>query len=130
MLIRTHCVTFLSSVSFIKYTVILTLRLRFIIIVLTLETISTSLCASVHHYVPVLSVFGHVRCNFIFVLHIFPGVVDPSPSRPPPLLLFPCTTMSTIFSMCLYQFNLFSRIAIGYALASLCTIMVYIYRVE
>ena len=41
---------------------------------------------------PVLSVFSHVSCQFIFV-HIFPGVVDPSPSRPP-LLLFPGTTMS------------------------------------
>ena len=49
-----------------------------------LETISTSLWASLHHF-PVLSVFSHVSCRFIFV-HIFPVVVDPSQSRPPPSL--------------------------------------------
>ena len=47
-----------------------------------LETISTSLWASLHHRFPVLSVFSHVSCQFIF-FHILPGVVDPSLSRPP-----------------------------------------------
>ena len=59
------------------------------------ETISTSLWASLHHRFPVLSVFSHVCCHFIFC-HIFPGLVNPSPSRPP-LLLFSGTTMSIIF---------------------------------
>ena len=54
-----------------------------------LETISTSLWAGLHHHFPVMSVFSHVRCHFIF-FHVFPGVVEPSPSRPPRrLLLFP-----------------------------------------
>ena len=48
-----------------------------------LETISTSLWASLHHHFPILSVFSHVRCHFRF-FHIFLGVVDSSPSRPPP----------------------------------------------
>ena len=46
-----------------------------------LETISTSLWASIHHHFPVLSVFSHVSCQFVFV-HIFSVVVDSSPSRP------------------------------------------------
>ena len=60
-----------------------------------LETISTSLWASLYHHLPVLSVFSHVSCQFVFV-HIFSVIVNPSPSRPP-LLLFPGTTMSIIF---------------------------------
>ena len=48
-----------------------------------LETISTSLWVSVHINCPVLSVFSNVSCHFIFV-HIFPDVVEPSTSRPPP----------------------------------------------
>ena len=53
-----------------------------------LETISKSLWARLHHHFPVLSVFSHVSCQFIFV-HIFPVVVDPSPSRPPPASSLP-----------------------------------------
>ena len=48
-----------------------------------LETISTSLWASLYHHLPVLSVFSHVSCQFVFA-HIFSVVVDPSTSRPPP----------------------------------------------
>ena len=48
-----------------------------------LETISTSVWTSLYHHLPVLSVFSHVSCQFVFA-HIFPVVVDPSPSRPPP----------------------------------------------
>ena len=47
------------------------------------QTISTSLWASLRHNFPVLSVFSNVSCHFIF-FHIFPGVVNPSPSRSPP----------------------------------------------
>ena len=54
------------------------------------ETISTSLRASLYHHIPVLSVFSHVSC------HIFSVVVRPSQSRSPPLL-FPGTTTSIIF---------------------------------
>ena len=31
-----------------------------------LETISTSLWARLHHHLPVLSVFSHVSCQFVF----------------------------------------------------------------
>ena len=48
-----------------------------------LETISTSLWASLYHHLPVLSVFSHVSCQFVFA-HIFSVVVDPSPFRPSP----------------------------------------------
>ena len=83
-------------------------------IVSPLETISTSLWASLHHHFPLLSVFRHISCQFI-LLHILLGVVNPSPSRPP-LLLFPGTTMPIIFLeilsslllMCPYQFLSFS----------------------
>ena len=46
------------------------------------ETISTCLWARLHHHLPVLSVFSYVSCHLNFV-HIFPDVVDPSPSRLP-----------------------------------------------
>ena len=92
-----------------------------------LETISTSLWASLYHHLPVLSVFSHVNCQFVFA-HIFSVVVDPSPSRPP-LLLFPGTTMSIIcldklsFSLlviCPYRFNRFClrNVDIWHTLAS------------
>ena len=48
-----------------------------------LETISISLWASLHHHFPVLSVFSHVSCQFVFS-HIFSVVVSPSQSRSPP----------------------------------------------
>ena len=48
-----------------------------------LETISTSLLASLYHNLPVLSVFSHVSCQFVFS-HIFSGVVRPSQTRSPP----------------------------------------------
>ena len=79
-----------------------------------LETISTSLWASLHHRFPILSVFSYVCCQFVF-FHILPGVVNPSQSRPP-LPLFPGTTMSIIclerlsYSLilgCPYHFSLF-----------------------
>ena len=44
---------------------------------------STSLWARFHHHFPVLSVFGHVSCQFILfiiIIIIFPNVVDQSPS--------------------------------------------------
>ena len=44
-----------------------------------LENISTFSWASLHHHFRVVSVF----CHLIFV-HILPGVVEPSLSRPPP----------------------------------------------
>ena len=44
------------------------------------ETISTYLWASLYHHLPVLSVFSHVSCQFVFA-HIFSVVVDPSLSR-------------------------------------------------
>ena len=47
-----------------------------------LETISTYLWASLYHHLPVLSVFSHVSCQFVFA-HTFSVVVDPSVSRPP-----------------------------------------------
>ena len=65
--------------------------------------ISTSLWASLHHYFTVLSVFSHVSSQLIFV-HIFPGVVNPSPSMPPP---------SSLLLMCPYQFNLFCLRNVG-----------------
>ena len=42
-----------------------------------LETISTSSWASLHHHFPVLSVFSHVSCQFVFS-HVFSVVVCPS----------------------------------------------------
>ena len=47
------------------------------------DTISTFLCTSLQRHVPILSVFSHVSCHFMFV-HIFPGVVESPPSRPAP----------------------------------------------
>ena len=46
-----------------------------------------SLCASLRHNFPILSVFSHVNCRFIF-FHICMGVVDPSPFRPQPFCCF------------------------------------------
>ena len=77
-----------------------------------LETISTLLWASPYHHSPVLSVFNRLSHFF----HIFPCVVEPSPSRPPHIL-FHATNMSIIFLerfssslllRCPYQFHLFS----------------------
>ena len=48
-----------------------------------LETISTSLWASLHHHFPVLSIFTLVTYQFIFA-HILLHGVAPSPSNPPP----------------------------------------------
>ena len=48
-----------------------------------LETISTSLWASLYHHLTVLSVFSHVSCQFVFG-HIFSVVVGRSQSRSPP----------------------------------------------
>ena len=42
-----------------------------------LEAISSSLWTSLHHHVPVLSVFRHVRGNFMYC-HVFPGITEPS----------------------------------------------------
>ena len=47
-----------------------------------LETISTSLWASLRHQFPVLSVFSHVSCHFIF--SYLPICCRPSPCRPLP----------------------------------------------
>ena len=61
-----------------------------------IETISTSLWASLYHHIPVLSVFSYVSCQFVFG-HIFSVVVDPSHGLGRPLLLFPVTSMSITF---------------------------------
>ena len=47
-----------------------------------LETISTSSWASLYHHLPVLSMFSHFSCQFVFS-HIFSVVVCPSQSRSP-----------------------------------------------
>ena len=94
-----------------------------------LETISTSSWASLHHHFPVLSVFSHVSCQFVFS-HIFSVVVCPSQSRSP-LLLFPVTSMSITFLdrlsaylllTCPYQCNRFClrNVDIWHTLASSC----------
>ena len=62
--------------------IMFTLR-SFLTFLSPLETISTSLWASLYHHLPVLSVVSHVSCQFVFS-HVFSVVVDPSPSRLPP----------------------------------------------
>ena len=98
-----------------------------------LETISTSLWASLYHHLPVLSVFSHVSCQFVFA-HILSVVVNPSPSRPPPSSLPRYMTMSIIFLdlklssslllICPYKFNRFClrNVDIWHTLASSCMI--------
>ena len=77
-----------------------------------LETISTSLWASLYHHIPVLSVFSHVSCQFVSA-QIFSVVVDPSPSRTPP---------SSLLLICPYRFNRFClrNVGIWHTLASSC----------
>ena len=76
-----------------------------------LETISTSLWASLHHHLPVPSVFSHVSYHFIFFISFSRRL-----RLGRPLILFPGTTVSIIFlerlsssllMMCPYQFNRF-----------------------
>ena len=98
-----------------------------------LETISSSLWASLYHHLPVLSVFSHVSCQFVFG-HIFSVIVCPSQSRWP-LLLFSGTTMPIIFldrlssSVLLtcppYQCNRFclKNVDIWHTLASSCIVL-------
>ena len=76
-----HYTGHLSVVVFIDWMLIFGHHRDKIFFFSPLETISTSLWASLYHHLPVLSVFSHVSCQFIFV-HIFPVVVDPSPSNP------------------------------------------------
>ena len=96
-----------------------------------LETISTYLWASLYHHLPVLSVFSHVSCQFVFA-HIFSVVVDPSPSRPPPSSLprydhfhnFLDKLSSSLLLICPYKFNRFClrNVDIWHTLASSCVI--------
>ena len=94
-----------------------------------LETISTSLWASLYHHLPVLSAFCHVSCQFVFVHTLLS--IHPRLCRP--LLLFPGTTMSTIFLdtlssslllICPYKFNrsCLRNVDIWHTLVSSCII--------
>ena len=96
-----------------------------------LETIPTSLWASLHHHFPVLSVFSHVSCQFIFFISSRVLSIHIRLGRP--LILFPGTTMSIIFIerlssslllMCPYQFNIFClrNVDIWHTLAHSCMI--------
>ena len=91
-----------------------------------LETISNTLWASLYHHLPVLYVFSHVSCQFVFAhilsIHLRVGR---------PLLLFPGATMSIIFLdklssslllICPYRFNRFClrNVDIWHTLASSC----------
>ncbi len=115
---------FLSLLTIILYSIFLNFSP-----LTPLETIATSLWASLYHHLPVLSVFSHVSCQFVFA-HIFSVVVDLSPSRPP-LLLFPGTSMSIIvldklssslLLICTYKYNRFClrNVDIWHTLASSC----------
>ena len=96
-----------------------------------LETISTSLWASLYHHLPVLFVFSHVSCQFVFG-HIFSVVVDPSLPRSPPssllrydnVLHFLARLSSSLLLTCPYQCNLFClrNVDIWHTLASSCII--------
>ncbi len=96
-----------------------------------LEIISTSLWASLYHHLPVLAVFSHVSCQFVFA-HIFSVVVDPSPPRPPPSSLtrydhahnFFDMLSSSLLLICPYQLNSFClrNVDIWHPLASSCMI--------
>ena len=98
-----------------------------------LETISTSLWASLYHHLPVLSVFSHVSCQFVLILLISSRLLSIHLRLGRPLLLFPGTTMSIIFldklsssllMICPYTFNRFClrNVDIWHTLASSCVI--------
>ena len=83
------------------------------------------------HHFPVLSVFSHGSCHLIFC-HIFPGVVEPSPSRQPSPSSLPHYNMhvhrfsldvaSSLILMWPCQFNIFClrNVDIWPTLASSC----------
>ena len=96
-----------------------------------LETISTSLWVSLYHHLPVLSVFSHVSCQFVFS-HYFSVVVRPSQSRSPSSSLpqvRPCPSFFLIscrlLLTCPYQCNRFClrNVDIWHTLASSCIVL-------
>ena len=102
-----------------------------ILIFSPLETISTSLWASLYHNLPVQSVFCNVSCQFVFVMSSRLLSVHLSLGRP--LLLFPVTSMSITFLdrlsaslllTCPYQCNRFClrNVDIWHTLSSSCII--------
>ena len=79
-------------------------RPYFAVIFSPLETISTSLWARLHHHVPVLSVFSHVRRHYMLVPGVEPSSFRPLPSFIDHLNIFgDQSSLVIVFQYCLFS---------------------------